>query len=303
MNEVMDGARREFASTLLQRNVLPTMMYIASASMPADEVSRGRALDRAKLADAIDAMHAFGAATKHAEEEKRRRGWWWRKSTISKKRKHKRVGKSSQANRAYRAYRPGYDDKLLRPVAILTPSWRLRVLQRRPYFQPAFGRHDRRALRREFMQRACPTTRPHAHQLHLTAFRRSVSFTFLLQKIPHYRVVEGKWHPVFSKRLKVAIYRRSLYIIIVYSLGVFHRAAVSRVSEPRRPSGCPTHPIPAGIRRERALSRRKESTSVSVSQVNPIVHIVWYRENGSASTFMHHSSKFMHHRAPKHFKE
>jgi hypothetical protein len=42
MNEEMDAARREFASTLLQRNVLPTMMYIASASMPADEVSRGR---------------------------------------------------------------------------------------------------------------------------------------------------------------------------------------------------------------------------------------------------------------------
>jgi hypothetical protein len=38
-----------------------------------------------------------------------------------------------------------------------------------------------------------------------------------------------------------------------------------------------------GIRRERALSRRKESTSVSVSQVNPIVRIVWYRENGSFS--------------------
>jgi phosphoglycerate dehydrogenase-like enzyme len=50
------------------------MMYIASASMPADEVSRGRALDRAKLADAIDAMRAFGAATKHAEEEEEKKG-------------------------------------------------------------------------------------------------------------------------------------------------------------------------------------------------------------------------------------
>jgi hypothetical protein len=74
MNEEMDSARREFASTLLQRNVLPTMMYIASANMPADEVSRGRALDRAKLADAIDAMRVFGTATKRAEEEEEKKG-------------------------------------------------------------------------------------------------------------------------------------------------------------------------------------------------------------------------------------
>jgi hypothetical protein len=33
-----------------------------------------RALDRAKLADALDAMRAFGAATKHAQEEEEKKG-------------------------------------------------------------------------------------------------------------------------------------------------------------------------------------------------------------------------------------
>src|SRR4051812_14477884 len=74
MNEAMDAARRKFASILLQRNVLATMMHIPSASMPADEVSRGRALDKAKLANAIDAMRRFGAATRRDEKDEEKKG-------------------------------------------------------------------------------------------------------------------------------------------------------------------------------------------------------------------------------------
>jgi hypothetical protein len=83
---------------------------------------------------------------------------------------------------------------------------------------------------------------------------------------------------VVSTRLKVAIDRHSHYVIIFHSECFTEQQLVGFRSREGQAVANPSHP--AGICRERAPSRRKESTSVSVSQVNPIVRIVWYRENG-----------------------